>query len=78
LKSGIQKFDNFTLFDSSAASKKHEFGCRFYIREEFLKYIEGFKIINERICYLSLKAKWFSCTRGDPKITGIIFFNMVY
>jgi len=52
LKSGIQKFDNFTLFNSGAASKKHEFGCRFYIRGEFLKYVKGLKIINERICYL--------------------------
>jgi mRNA deadenylase 3'-5' endonuclease subunit Ccr4 len=30
LESGIQKFDNFTLFNSGSESKKHEFGCRFY------------------------------------------------
>jgi len=24
--------------------------------------LKDFKIINERICYLRLKAKWFSCT----------------
>ena len=42
--------------------KRHEFGCRFYVRGEFLKYVKGFKIINEKICYWRLKAKWFSCT----------------
>jgi exonuclease III len=31
LGSGIQKFDNFTLFNSGAESKKHEFGCVFYV-----------------------------------------------
>ena len=60
--SGIQKFDNFTLFDSGSVSKKHEFGCRFYVRGEFLKHIKDFKIINERICYLRLKDKSFSST----------------
>jgi hypothetical protein len=40
----------------------YEFGCRFHVRGEFLKYIKDFKIINERICYLRLKAKWCSCT----------------
>jgi hypothetical protein len=42
--------------------KKHEFGCAFYVRGQFLKYVKGFTIINERICYFRLKAKWFSCT----------------
>jgi len=27
-----------------------------------LKHVRDFKIINERICCLRLKAKWFSCT----------------
>jgi hypothetical protein len=40
----------------------NEFACRFYVRGEFLKYVKDFKIINERICYWRLKAKWFSCT----------------
>jgi len=62
LKSGIQKFDNFALFNSGSESKKHEFGCSFYVSEEFLKYIKDFKIINERICCLRLRAKCFSCT----------------
>jgi len=62
LGSGIQKFDNFTLFNRGSECKKHEFGCRFYVRGEFLKHCKDFKIINERICYLRLKAKWFSCT----------------
>ena len=62
LESGIQKFDNFTLFNSRPESKKHEFGCRFNVRGEFLKYVKDFKIINEGICCLRLKAKWFSCT----------------
>jgi hypothetical protein len=35
---------------------------RFYVRGEFLKYVQDFKIINERICYLRLKAKWFTYT----------------
>jgi exonuclease III len=59
LESGIQKFDKFS---SGSESKKHEFGCRFYVRGEFYKYVEDFKIKNERISCLRLKAKWFSCT----------------
>jgi len=43
-------------------AKKYEYGCQFYIRGEFLKYVKDFKIINERICCLRLKAKLFSCT----------------
>jgi len=39
LGSGIQKFGNFTLFNSRSESKKHDFGCGFYVRGEFLKYI---------------------------------------
>jgi len=62
LESGIQKFDNFVLFNSGLESKKHETGCGFYVRGEFLKYVKDFQIINERICCLRLKAKWFSCT----------------
>jgi len=62
LESGIQKFDNFALFNSELESKKHEFGCGFYVSGEFLKYVKDFKIINERIYYLKLKAKWFSCS----------------
>jgi len=62
LESGIQKFDNFTLFNSRSGGKKHEFGRGFYVRGEFLKYFKDFKILNERICYLRLKAEWFSCT----------------
>ena len=50
------------LFNSRSESKKHEFGWEFYVKGEFLKYVKGFKIISERICYLRLKAKWFSCT----------------
>ena len=42
--------------------KVQEFGCSFYVSGEFLKYVKDFKIINERICCLRLKAKWFSCT----------------
>jgi len=30
--SGIQKLDNFTLFNSRSECKKHEFGCGFYVR----------------------------------------------
>ena len=62
MESGIQKFDNFALFNSGLEHKKQEFGCSFYVSGEFLKYIKDFKIINERICCLRLKAKWFSCT----------------
>ena len=62
MESAIQKFENFTLLNSGSENKKHEFGCGFYVRGEFLKYVKNFKIINKRICYLRLKAKWFSCT----------------
>jgi len=62
LERGIKKSDNFSLFNNGLESKKHEFGCGFYVSGEFLKYVKDFKIINERICCLRLKAKWFSCT----------------
>jgi len=39
LESGIQKFDNFALSNSGLESKKHEFGCSFYVSGEFLKYV---------------------------------------
>ena len=51
---------HYSIVDQKA--KKHEFGCGLYVRGEFLKYVKDFKIIDERICYLRLKAKWFSCT----------------
>jgi len=38
----------FTLFSSISVSKKHEFGCRFYVRCEFLKYVKDFKIIKRK------------------------------
>ena len=56
LESGIQKFDNFSLFNSGLESKKHEFGCGFSVSGEFLKCVKDFKIINERICCLRLKS----------------------
>ena len=37
LESGIKKFDNFALLISGLESKKHEFGCGFYVRGELLK-----------------------------------------
>jgi len=43
LESGIQKFDNFALFNSGLGSKKHEFGCGFYVNGEFLKCVNDFK-----------------------------------
>ena len=43
-------------------AKKHEFGCGFYVRGEFLKYVKDFKIVNERICYLRLKVEWSCCS----------------
>jgi hypothetical protein len=56
LESGIQKFDNFTVFNSGSESKIHEFGCRFYVRGEFFIYVEEFKITNERKSCLRLKS----------------------
>ena len=50
------------LFNSGLESKKHECGCGFYASGEFLQYGNYFKVINERICWLRIKAKWFSCT----------------
>jgi hypothetical protein len=44
---GIKKFDNIIIFNSDLEYKKHEFGCGFYMKEEFLKYVKYFKIINK-------------------------------
>ena len=41
LESGIQKFDNFAIFNSGLENKKHEFGCGFYVKE-ILKYVKRF------------------------------------
>jgi len=57
LESVIQKFDNFSLFNSGLESKKHESDCGFYLSGEFLKYVKYFKIVNERIRCLRLKSK---------------------
>jgi plasmid rolling circle replication initiator protein Rep len=62
LESGNKKFDNLTIFNSGLENKKHEFGWRFYVKGEFLKYVKDFIIMNERLCWLRLKAKRFSCT----------------
>ena len=62
LERDIKKFDNFALLNNGLQSKKHEFGCGFYVSGELLKYVKDFKIISEVICCLRLKAKWFSCT----------------
>ena len=48
----IKKFDNFALFNSGLESKKHEFGCDFYISGEFLKYVKDFTIINQKYAVL--------------------------
>ena len=56
----IQKFENYTLFNSGVQNKKHEFVCGFHVRGEFLKFVKDFKITNERICYLRFK------TNGSP------------
>jgi hypothetical protein len=59
-----KKSYNFTLLNSGSErkKKKHQFGCKFNAKGEFLKYLKEFKIINERMFYLKLKAKWFACT----------------
>ena len=62
MESGIQKFENFTLFNSGLENRKHDFGCRFYVKGELLKYVKDFKIVNERICYLRPRTKWLSRT----------------
>jgi len=50
------------MIQKKEREKKHEFGCRFYVRGEFLKYVKDFKIMNQRVCYWRLKAKSFSST----------------
>jgi hypothetical protein len=35
LESGIQKFDNFAIFNSGLESKNHECGCGFNVSGEF-------------------------------------------
>ena len=47
------KLNNVTLFNSGSESKKkkkREVGCRFFVRVEFSKYVNVFKIINEGMC----------------------------
>ena len=84
LESGIKKFDSFSLFNSGLESKKHEFGCGFSVSGEFLKCVKDFKIINERICCLRLKAQWFLCNlinvhvpTNEKKKTKEEFYNVL-
>jgi hypothetical protein len=58
----LKKFDNFTIFSTGLENKNLEFGCGFYVKGEFLKHVKNFKIKNERLCWLRLKAIWFSNT----------------
>jgi hypothetical protein len=57
LESGIRTSDNYALFNSGLESKYHELGCSFYVYLSggFLKCVEDFKIINERIMLLEIK-----------------------
>jgi hypothetical protein len=52
MESGIQKFDNFTLFNSKSEKKWMQILCK-----RFLKYVKDFKTVIERIFYLRLKDK---------------------
>jgi hypothetical protein len=49
--------------------------CRicFYVRGEFIKCVEGFKIINKIICYLKLKAKSLSCALINVHVPVYVF-----
>jgi hypothetical protein len=44
----LEKLITIYSFNSGLESKKHEFGCGFYVSGEFLKCVKDFKIINER------------------------------
>jgi hypothetical protein len=57
LESDIRKFDNFALFNIGLESKKHEFVCGYYVYVSggFLKCVQDFKIINERIMLFEIK-----------------------
>ena len=56
-KSGIQKYEEFTIFNSGSKDIKHELSVGFYVRNGRLEYIEDFKMINERVCYLKIKSR---------------------
>lgn len=57
VESGIKKFDDFAIFNSGLKIKQHEFGRKFHVKGEFLKYVKDLKIINETLRWLRLKAK---------------------
>ena len=61
-ESGMQKYEEFTIFNSGPKDNKHELGVGFYVRNSLLEYIEDFKMINERVCYLQIKSRWFNST----------------
>jgi hypothetical protein len=42
-----------------------------FCKRRILKYVKDFKIINDRICYWRLKAKWFDkCTSTNKQKNG--------
>jgi hypothetical protein len=38
-------------------NKKHELGCGFYVKGEFLKYVKDFKAIKKKIMLAEIKGK---------------------
>jgi len=47
-----------TIFYSGG--ENHEGGVEFVIKNSILPNIVRFELINDRICYIELKGKWFN------------------
>lgn len=56
--SGSSKSQGMTIFYSGG--DKHERGVGFIIKENLLPQITNFKPINDRLCYIELKCKWYN------------------
>jgi len=56
--SGILKLQEMTIFYSGG--EKHERGVGFVIKNSILPNVVRFEPINDRICYVELKGKWYN------------------
>ncbi|XP_072401708.1 uncharacterized protein [Diabrotica undecimpunctata] len=58
---GIRKMEDTIVF-WSGSENRHEYGYGFVIAKILKSAVIDFKPINERICYIRLKGKWFNLT----------------
>lgn len=83
--SGISEMKSHTILRSGGESNKHKLGVAFIVDRKIKKKVLDFKPINERICYLRLKTKFFNLsiinahaeTEDKDEITKESFYQIL-